>query len=376
MVLNAYIDYQVIDELCDLKAVMADKPVAMDFEFLEGVEPYAYGLAYGKKAEGYRFGHYKPTEKTKNLKSIGYKHFFSQLQSLRSQGYRNFIIFGLNDYKCFYKLLQRKPALLQSEIRLINIQPVISGGKDGNISLFKAAALLGLPVEHYSKHNPQDDAKVLLQSAKQLALFSQKDYECYCQSVKQVHQGAAIENVNKMLASMLNSDLNTVDGQNSEHMNDVLRKLSEIRDSVHTIRKYVNNRKQTLANQVNSQDMSNAASSNVHVATNIFVDEIIFHYPIRRNSNKPLYITTRHNGKNKSYLLEDLNAKQLKKFFTSAKSLHTREQIKARYASQKKLDNKIIFLIHHSQYDTSTEAAFLEVLGEFLSPMDYQIVEI
>lgn len=376
MVLNAYIDYQVIDKLSDLKAVMADKPVAMDFEFFEGIEPFAYGLAYGKKAEGYRFGHYKPTEKTKNLKSIGYKHFFNQLQFLRLQGYRNFIIFGLNDYKCLCKLLQKKPALLKSEIRIINIQPIIGGGNDGNISLFKAAALLGLPVEHYSKHNPQDDANVLLQLAKQLALFSQKDYEFYCQSVKQVHRGAAIENVNQKLVSALDTDLNTVDGQNLENMNDVLSKLSEIRASVHTIRNYLNNRKQTLANQGSSQVRSNATSSDVHVATNIFIDEIIFHYPIRRNSNKPLYITTRHNGKNKSYLLEDLNAKQLKKFFASAKSLHTRDQIKARYASQKKLDNKIIFLVHHSQYDTSTKAAFLEVLGEFLSPMDYQIFEI
>ena len=378
MTVISLINYREITTLAELKALFQNNVVSIDFEFTPSTfEPFAYGYCLDKRVKGFRFSHLKGTDRTKQLPTITYQGFYSSLVTLADQDYRHYIVYGPNDYKCFYKLYERKknPGL-RPFIFLYNIQPCIGeweiNNTRGAASLRDAANLVGIDVSGFVKHNPKNDAELLYKLAKNVANMSEENFLSYKNYL------AGMKYPSNMPDAKNNLEENLASEQRNSFTGDtnIIGTISEIKDELARMHSLITR----LKIQETKKDAKKKTIKKVPKkpeAQKLFIDEVIFQFPPGQEGKIPDCIVIHHRNATKVFKLGDeKSVKKAKKKKKLKDNIKCYEQLKARYMGQEKAGIKIVLIVQKFQYNSQVKTFFETLMDDILSEQSYAIVEV
>ena len=392
MISHSNIDYREIHSPDVLRALFQFKVCSLDFEFLNGCEPVAYGVASGSYARGFRIGKYPGNDRTKYLRAIPHKEFAMRLQHLvNTQNYKVFIIFGAGDYHGLCRMYDKSQYKnLFPHMLICNIQPVLAKQlKEKNTtyaSMIDAAYLMDVSLLGYQQHNPRDDARLLFEMAKKVIAMTPGQYRAYQEALSKLAKHKNINSVKAAFKTRISGDAETA----IYTLQNQLTQLSAIRNEIRHMRSLLAAMKQehehgilpcrkkitTTNNAPSAQEIYNACDAAPKNRT-LFIDEVLFHYPQNDRNQPPGAITIRHNNKSRNYFLFVSKAakKDRKKLGLTEPSL-TLDDLKGRYKTQVNQEKTIVLIVQKAQYNEITKTHFETLLRELIPTQLYVICEV
>lgn len=393
---HSKIDYGVVHSLDVLKTLFQYKVCSLDFEFGDKGMPIAYGVAYGSYAKGFRIGKYPGNDHTKHLSAAGYKEIAMRFEGLVNKNqYKIFFVFGESDYYGLCKLYEKighKDIL--PNVLVCNVQPVLArqnknGGAVCQASLIDAAYLMDVSLLGYHRHNPRDDALLLFEMVKQATRMTDSQFQAYQRALSQLRY----KNINKVKAAFrkeivdhAEASLHVLQGCNdrfSAMKKDIryMQKLvDEIKREYPELRK---NRKQSLLEKLSRRKVKPAAPEmqklvyEPKIVRQLFVDEVLFHYPLSIGAHTPAAITVRHNNKTHRYfLIETTNHSKARKELGLSGNVFPLVDLKGRYKTQNDRGKTIIFIVQRAQYDRATKICFEQIMKKIIPSGNYEICEV